>query len=152
MTEREQFEKWWDGAFTSGDPEEKYTAWCGWKARAASPKGAQGVEEWIAENGLQFVDTMGGFAVNLNRSKTCQYPYPEYVSVDDLRAYLSGMAIVPVEEAQSGYAGATIWVGDKSVTRIVSKAVMISEVDCFNAITLAAQECLDLLAAAKDQS
>lgn len=61
----------------------------------------QGVEEWIAEHGLQYVDTLGGYGVKLKRSSELKYPCPEYVSVDDLRALLSGMALVPVDALNS---------------------------------------------------
>ncbi len=66
----------------------------------------QGVEEWIAEHGLQFVDTLGGYATKLKRSRESQYPWPEYVSVENLRAYLSGMAIVPVKPTEKMIAAA----------------------------------------------
>jgi hypothetical protein len=71
-----------------------------WKAMQEARAQAlpQGVEEWIAEHGLQFVDTLGGYATKLKRSRESQYPWPEYVSVENLRAYLSGMAIVPVDD------------------------------------------------------
>ena len=54
-------------------------------------KSQQGLEEWIAEHGLQFVDTLGGYGVKLQRSSEQQYPWPEYVSVDALRDYLSAI-------------------------------------------------------------
>jgi hypothetical protein len=55
------------------------------------------LEKWIDENGLQFVDTMGGFAVKLAPSKSCQYPCAEYVSVDALAELFAGKVLVPVE-------------------------------------------------------
>jgi hypothetical protein len=57
----------------------------------------QEVEEWIAENGLQMEETLGGFGEQIMQSKLCKYPCPDYIREEDLRAYLSGMAIVPVE-------------------------------------------------------
>ena len=69
----------------------------------------QDVEEFIAENGLQFVDTMGGFAVKLNRSKTCKYPSPEYASVDDLRAWMAGHERAKIDPDQAMLDAARDW-------------------------------------------
>lgn len=53
------------------------------EARAASPKVPQGVEEWIEAH----THEGDGYEV-----------VQDHVHVEDLRAYLSGMALVPVEQ------------------------------------------------------
>ncbi len=58
------------------------------------------LEKWIEENGLQFVETMGGFGEKLSASKSCKYPFAEYVNVDNLRALFAGKVLVPVEATQ----------------------------------------------------
>lgn len=73
----------------------------------ATPALPQGVEEWIAENGLQMEETLGGFGEQIMQSKLCKYPCPDYIREDDLRAYLSGMAIVPVEPTRAMCKAAT---------------------------------------------
>jgi len=96
MTEREQFEKVfpvpvsmvWNGfTYAIVDAHEISSCWDyqlrweTWQAARATPALPQGVEEWIHHHWVQF-DTA---------------KFERFVPVDDLTAYLSGMAIVPVE-------------------------------------------------------
>ena len=100
MTEREQFEKalpvpdgavWWDvieaycrkNKTTVHQYNDKWQAWQA--ARAASPKVPQGVEEWIAAH---------QFDVERDNAN-------DVINADDLRKYLSGMALVPVEPTKA---------------------------------------------------
>lgn len=48
----------------------------------------------------------------------------------------------------AGYAGATVWIGDKRVTQVVTEGSLKHESEPGMVITHAAQACLDLLAAA----
>lgn len=50
------------------------------------------------------------------------------------------------QHVADGYAGATVWVGDRRCTQIVSETEIKYERDTGNAITNAAQHCLDVLA------
>lgn len=50
-----------------------------------------------------------------------------------------------------GYAGATVWIGDKRVTQVVTEEEIKYERETGMAITHATQACLDLLAAAQQQ-
>ena len=93
-------------ALPQGD-EYKHAKCPGHDAYAASQALPQGVEEWIAENGLQMEETLGGFGEQIMQSKLCKYPCPDYIREDDLRAYLSGMAIVPVEPTEEMYEAAS---------------------------------------------
>lgn len=54
----------------------------------------------------------------------------------------------PCPAIQEGYAGATVWIGDKRVTQVVTEGSLKYESEPGKAITHAAQACLDLLAAA----
>jgi len=67
--------------------------WQVWQAARATPALPQGVEEWIAANShpLYFADSGEGFG-------------SEAVFANDLRAYLSGMAIVPVDKLPAAVA------------------------------------------------
>lgn len=83
MNDYDEFKIW----YTQKAPDESEVtmvdmAAMAWQAaRAASPKVPQGVEEWIEKHQQA-----------ANASDTA----PAIVFVDNLRAYLSGMAIVPV--------------------------------------------------------
>ena len=57
----------------------------------------------------------------------------------------------PCPAIHEGYAGATVWIGDKRVTQVVTEGSLKYESDTGMAITHAAQACLDLLAAAHNK-
>lgn len=89
----------------------------------ATPALPKGVEEWIAENGLQMEETLGGFGEQIMQSKLCKYPCPDYIREDDLRAYLSGMAIVPVEPTRAMCKAATSYTHSHDA-KLIYKAML----------------------------
>ena len=52
-------------------------------------------------------------------------------------------------EPRPAYAGVLVWIGDKQVQQVCSEAEIRHERDTGNAITSAAQRCLDMLAASQ---
>jgi hypothetical protein len=64
-----------------------------------------------------------------------------HLARDTLRAAIEQALARP-----SGYAGATVWIGDKTVTQVVTETQVKYEREPGQMITYAAQECLDLLA------
>jgi hypothetical protein len=67
-------------------------------------------------------------------------------AVDFNRLHAENEALKQALARPYGYAGATVWIGDKTVTQVVTETQVKYEREPGQMITDAAQECLDLLA------
>ena len=107
------------------------SAWLGWQAARATPALPQGVEEWIEKNS-EYADKVYDRHAKFQSMK-------KYVAVDDLRAYLSGMAIVPVKPTP------------EMINAALPSAMRESDEDKYRAIGMIICIWDEMLAAAKEK-
>jgi hypothetical protein len=78
-----------------------------------------------------------------------QYGVQWEANTEDLEAFAKLVAAAEREDMRKGFAGVTLWLGAGQVTQLVTETQIKCERNQGDALTLAAQKCLDIYAGAR---